>query len=162
MRVMSVALAVPVLAFVACSCETLEASFSSMSTAEAQDMVSRGWIPEILPRTATDVRVRWDIENNKVRGRARVSEYDLEGLRVLLRPLDGSVVPSFRVGRWVTPRWWPAELREPGTVSELRGPGTVGELARMGWEVFEIPDHAESYIAVHRSEGCVYFWDEGV
>ena len=153
MRVMSVALAVPVLAFLGCCFETLEASFSSMSTSEAQDMVYRGWIPEILPKTATDVRIRWDIENDKVRGRARLSEKEFEELRADLRALDGSVVPSFSVGRWVTPRWWPAELR---------GPGTVGELARMGWEVFEIPDHAESYIAVHRSEGCVYFWDEGV
>jgi len=131
--------------------ETREDSFSSMSTIQAQGMVSRGWIPAILPGTATDVRVRSNIDTNMVRGMARVPEPDLGRLRAALRPLADDVVPPFWTKGSVTPPWWPADLLPPGRTSELR---------RRGWEVFSVPDRAATYMALHPSDGWVYFWSE--
>jgi hypothetical protein len=131
--------------------ETREHSFSSMSTTQAQSMVSRGWIPVMLPSTATDVRVRSNIDTNTVRGMARVPAPDLGRLRAALRPLADDVVPPFWPKGDVTPPWWPADLLPPGRASELR---------RRGWEVFSVPDRPATYMALHPSDGWVYFWSE--
>ncbi len=138
------------LVLVGCA-ETREDSFSSMSTTNAQSMVSRGWIPAILPGTATDVRVRSNIDTNMVRGKARDPAPDLGRLRAALRPLADDVVPPFWTKGSVTPSWWPADLLPPGRTSELR---------RRGWEVFSVPDQAATFIAVRPSDGWVYFWSE--
>ncbi len=138
------------LVLVGCA-ETREDSFSSMSTTKAQSMVSRGWIPAISPGTATDVRMRSNIDTNMVRGKARVPAPDLGRLRAALRPLADDIVPPFWIIGSVTPPWWPADLLPPGRTSELR---------RRGWEVFSAPDHAATHMAVRPSDGWVYFWSE--
>lgn len=131
--------------------ETREDSFSSMATPQARSMVSRGWIPAILPSTVTGVRVRSNIDTNMVRGMARLSEPDLGRLRAALRPLADDVVPPFWTKGSVTPPWWPVDLLPPSRTSELR---------RRGWEVFSVPGRASTYMALHPSDGWVYFWSE--
>jgi hypothetical protein len=139
------------LALTGCA-ETRDDSFSSMSTPEARSMMSRGWIPTVLPSTATDVRVRSNIDTNMVRGTARIAEPDLHRLRAALRPLAGDAVPPFWTRGSVTPRWWPADLLPPSRTAELR---------ERGWEIFSVPERAGTYMALRRAEGRVYFWSEG-
>jgi hypothetical protein len=138
------------LVLVGCA-DTKDGSFSSMSTPEARSMVSRGWIPSVLPGSATDVRLRWNIDTNMVRGRARVPEADRGALRAALRPLGDSVVPRFWPKGSVTPPWWPADLSPPGKTAELRS---------RGWEVFSVPDRVTTFIALRSSDESVYFWSE--
>ena len=59
--------------------ETFEESFASMTNGGAQDLVERGWIPEDLPRSATEIRIRWNLDTNMVRGSFRVQKDDLGG-----------------------------------------------------------------------------------
>ena len=131
--------------------ETTEKSFPSMSLPEAQGMVSRGWIPAVLPSTATDIQVRSNLDTNMVRGTARIREVDVPGLRSALRPLADDAVPPFWPKGNVTPPWWPEELRPPSRTSELRA---------RGWELFAVPDKAATYMALRRSDGRLYFWGE--
>lgn len=131
--------------------DTKEKSFSSMSTPQAKSMVVRGWIPSVLPGSATDVRLRWNIDTNMVRGTARVPEADLGALRAALRPLGDSVVPGFWPKGNVIPPWWPADLSSPGKTAELRS---------RGWEVFSVPDRVNTFMALHSSDESVYFWSE--
>ena len=140
-----------VLVLVDCG-ETREDSFPSMSTPQGQAMVSRGWIPSSLPRTATDVRVRSNIDTNMVRGKAHVVEADLVRLRTALRPLADDVTAPFWMEGDITPSWWPAELLPPGRTSDLR---------TLGLEVFLVPDRVACYMALHTSDGWVYFWSDG-
>lgn len=151
MRLMGIVLGgLTLVVLVGCG-ETREDSFSSISTPEAQGMVSRGWIPAVLPSTATDVRVRSNIDTIMVRGAARVPEADLGRLRAALRPLADDVAPAFWPKGSVTPAWWPVDLRPPGRTSELRA---------RGWEVFLMPGRAATNMALHPSDGFVYFWSE--
>jgi len=46
--------------------ETQDASCDTLATREAQALVAQGWIPSILPASATQVRVRWDLDTNEV------------------------------------------------------------------------------------------------
>ena len=114
-------------------------------------MMTRGWIPTVLPSTATDVRLRSNIDTNMVRGTARLPAADLQRLRGALRPLADDAVPPFRTNVGVTPKWWPPDLRPPSRTAELRG---------RGWELFSVPEESAAYIALHASEGRVYFWSE--
>jgi hypothetical protein len=138
------------LALGACA-DTREDSFAALSTAEGQSMVSRGWIPSVLPSSATDVRVRTNIDTNMVRGVARIPVGDLARLRAALTPASDDVAPPFCPKGSATPPWWPSELRPPGRPSDLR---------RLGWELFSVPGRDVTYIALRQSDGCVYFWAE--
>ena len=131
--------------------ETFEESFASMTNGGAQDLVERGWIPEDLPRSATEIRIRWNLDTNMVRGSFRVQKDDLAALRLRLQPLGEDVIPPFWQTGGVTPSWWPRELNPPKSVSALRADG---------WEVFTFPSSAKSYVAIHSSEGRLYFWRE--
>ena len=139
------------LVFVVGCAETREDSFASMSTPEAQSMVSRGWIPAVLPSTATDVCIRSNIDTSMVRGRARVPASEIGRLRAALHPLADEVAPRFWPKGSVTPRWWPADLLPPGRTAELRS---------RGLEVFAVPDRVTTYMAHRPSEEWVYFWSE--
>lgn len=131
--------------------ETREEFFASMTNGRAQDLVERGWIPEDLPPSATDVRVRWNLDTNMVRGSVRVQRDELLALRLRLHPLGEDVIPPFWQKGAVTPSWWPRELNPPKSVSELRADG---------WEVFTFPSSRRTYVAIRSSEGRLYFWHE--
>jgi hypothetical protein len=141
----------PLVLLVGCG-ETSEKRFPSMADVEAQSMVTRGWIPEALPRSGTDVRIRWNIDTNMTRGTMRVEQADLASLRSNVRVLGDDVVrPLWARGRMI-PSWWPKELNPPSSSSVLRG---------LGWEMFTLPNARATYIAVHASEGRLCFWSEG-
>jgi hypothetical protein len=74
-RALAAVIALPLLA-----CDTSEKSFRSLADAEAQGMVVRGWIPEGLPQSATQVRIRWNLDTNVVRGTVLVTQRDLPEL----------------------------------------------------------------------------------
>lgn len=141
---------VALLVFVGCA-DTKEGSFSSMSTPEAKSMVSHGWIPSVLPSSATDVRLRWNIDTNMVRGTARVPAADRGALRAALRLLEDGAVPRFWTKGSVTPSWWPSALSPPGKAVDLRS---------RGWEVFVVPERVTTFMALHSSDEFVYFWSE--
>ena len=131
--------------------DTKEYTFASMSMPEAQSMVTRGWIPAVLPTTATGVRFRGNIDTGLVRGEARLGDAELRRFRESLRPLGGDVVAPFWTKGSVNPSWWPEELFPPGRASELRA---------RGWELFEVPDAKTTYVALRAAEGAVFFWTE--
>jgi hypothetical protein len=131
--------------------DTKEGTFSTMSTPEAKSMVSHGWIPSVLPGSATDVRLRWNIDSDMVRGTARVPAADRGALRAGLRPLGDGAAPRFWLKGSVTPPWWPADLSPPGKTAELRS---------RGWEVFVVPDRVTTFMALHSLDESVYFWSE--
>jgi hypothetical protein len=149
-RVVSTILGVAVLLQVGCS-ETSEKAFLSMTNRGAQDLIERGWIPEDLPRSATDVRVRWNLDTNMVRGSVRLKKEELADMRVKLHPLGENVIPPFWQRASVTPAWWPRDLNPPKSVSALRADG---------WEIFTFPSSPKTYAAIRSSEGRLYFWCE--
>ena len=145
------ALAIPCcLAIAGCS-DVSEKCFPSLADREAQGMVARGWIPAGLPRSTKDVRVRWDIDTNAVRGRGQVPMGDVAALVGELAPLQDAATPPFWLRGLVTPSWWPDELRPPGSGAELE---------RKGWKLFTASPESRAYVALRTASGELYFWIE--
>lgn len=55
--------------------------------AEAQDTVDRGWIPSVLPGSAVDIRVSYDLDTNVGHGTFRFGASDAEEFRAALNPV---------------------------------------------------------------------------
>lgn len=139
-----------VLALAACS-ETLEERFSSMADAKAQGMVARGWIPSGLPADGRDVRVRWNIDTNLVRGMVTVPVAELASLGKGMAVPDEDAVLPFHDQWSLTPSWWPRELNPPRP---------AGEMVAEGWSLFIVNGRQRQYVAVLRAESKLYFWND--
>ena len=132
--------------------ETFEKQFDSMAEREAHGMVARGWIPSGLPPNGTNARVRWNIDNNLVRGTMTVPEDELALLDESLDLVPDDATIPFHTRGFVTPSWWPSELRPPKRSSEFRS---------RGWQLYATREWPEAFVAVRLSDRQLFFWSEG-
>lgn len=60
---------IPVMALlVLVSCDWIESKeghYPDMKAAAAAGEISRGWIPAFVPQSASDIRIKYDVENNR-------------------------------------------------------------------------------------------------
>lgn len=104
-----VKLLVTLMALLLVSCdriESKEANYPDMKAAAAAGEIQRGWIPAFVPESSVDIRLKYDVENNRTwlsfRGVVDRSTLPEKCLSVTARDLT---YPS------TGPReWWPAVL----------------------------------------------------
>jgi hypothetical protein len=131
-----------------------EARYESFDQAQTAGAFEQGWIPRILPPSATDIRVVPVIDTNETWGVFSYSAADSGWTRGLspLHPaeeLDIKPPPNSE--------WWD---------SSLRGNTNAASMARDGFEVFRYqgdPFHAAAgpdivYFFVSDSMRTAYFW----
>lgn len=127
--------------------ETQERGYPSFVEAEANGAPRRGLLPAVVPSSATDILVRWDIDTGGVRGRFRLSAEDLatlnRSLASLARPTGLPPVKKTRPG---VPRWWPAVLSQ-GVSDAALAAQNVTLFLEGAW-----------ILAVLPAERSVYFW----
>ncbi|MCP5058506.1 MAG: hypothetical protein GY937_17525 [bacterium] len=124
-----------------------DSEFESYESAEASGAVAGGWVPEFLPRSATTIIERHDLDTNERCLTARVPEPDLHSLEIRL--LDSGYVSAstsppapHRLSPFTT---CPFELSDLGVEALLFRKPTPGSI-----EV--------EYVALLRGERRLFYW----
>ena len=138
------------------ACERLERPlyhFATLSEAETQGEVRRGWVPRIIPAGAEDVTLSYDIDTNETWLRLRLDAIQFAQLRERLTVSDVTELPRAPRGG---AEWWPSELLR---TSERKAPG-VGNWTFADCGSSPGCDAAElkGRFAMDPVGGMVFFW----
>jgi hypothetical protein len=60
--------------------ENPRSSFATFEEMEAAGLIARGWLPEFLPRSATEIEETHDIDTNRVRASFKYDVADVESV----------------------------------------------------------------------------------
>jgi hypothetical protein len=127
------------LAFAAC--ETRQASYKDYKAAEEAGEITKGWIPAYLPKSAIDIRIKYDVENNGtwLTFHARVD--DISSILNSCQPVSQSDV-NYPLRS--PARWWPSTL-----IADARqGIGS--------YEYYRCKDRA--MMALDKKKGEFFYW----
>jgi hypothetical protein len=122
-------------------------SFADMAEARAAGAVERGWMPDILPSGAHDIRIAHDEATPRRWGLFNFGAGDGDVLKATLGPersfagLAADAPPRIE--------WWPVALR--GTLD-------AGQLAATGLQAHTVPRNAGLVVAVNWSQRRAYYW----
>lgn len=67
------------LLFTACHLDVVTSHYPDIAEARADRLFARGWLPDILPASTTDIRTSNDLDLNVSTGRFRMTPADLAG-----------------------------------------------------------------------------------
>jgi hypothetical protein len=139
-------IAVPLL-FTTIGCSDFhESAYPTAEAARHAGVVERGWLPQVLPARATEIRERHNVDTNEIVGSFAFQATDAEALRGLEQ------IPQERVrqiaGPHRVPSWWPEVLR-----GDLEPP----ELARADLEILK-EKQGEFLFAIDWKTGRCFFW----
>lgn len=126
-------------------CETKQARYETMAEARSDGLFSRGWAPDVLPKTAGPIEEVHDLDTNARCFRATFSADSLEVVRsALLRA-------GFATHSKATAAWPPPEEFCPFSPSDI-------EAGRLFHRSTESSQH--EYVAVG-GDSILYFWSNG-
>jgi hypothetical protein len=127
--------------------DRLESVFANVKEARSSGAVARGWVPNDLPESATDLRERHDLDTNEVWGILRLPATEHPS-SITLRRVEASKITGHAVR---SPRvsWWPEMLT--GNLD-----GRV--LEQHGFEFYSTLAPFEFWIAIDRNRGRGFFW----
>jgi len=91
--------------------DTQSASYSDYDAAVADGAIERGWIPAFLPRSATDLHEKHNLDTNASLLHFDLAPADLESLARACPAAEDTVPPRLSAG------WWPEDLGDGPTVS---------------------------------------------
>lgn len=80
-----------VILFTACD-ETVRMSYPTAAAARAHGAVQRGWLPEELPNSATNISETHDLDTNTGSGSFQFGAADVDTFRAQLRPASDELV----------------------------------------------------------------------
>ena len=124
-----------------------ESAFASMKEARSTGAVARGWVPNDLPESATDLREAHDVDTNEVWGTFRLPSSERARTMTLAR-VESSQISGQSV-RAPRASWWPERLS--GNLD-----GRV--LEKSGFEVYLSPAPSNFWIAIDQNGGRGFFW----
>jgi hypothetical protein len=119
--------------------EAKENRFSNYT--EARGSQSRGWLPKMLPLSATEIHEWHDLDTNVSFGSFRFDSRQRSAIEVMLRPGLGR---PLRIDR------------DPSFASTLPRDPSEEQLARAGFEFYKDQDFA---FAISWNAGIAYFWN---
>ena len=73
-----------------CGCSSDVLSSSHATRADAADTIGRGWIPAVLPESATDIRESHNLDTNVGHGTFAFGAADAHSFRAVLVPVPAS------------------------------------------------------------------------
>lgn len=76
--------------------DAMHARYSTAAEARAEGAIQRGWLPEELPDSATDISESHDLDTNTGNGMFRFLEVDSNAFRAKLQPATLGQVEKFR------------------------------------------------------------------
>jgi hypothetical protein len=124
--------------------DDFEESYATAGDARKAGAVDRGWIPAVIPASATNLRERHNVDTNEVAGTFRIPLGEVPELLARLNNVgEGESVRGTRIH----PEPWPEILK--GELSQPRLQGEGIHLAR---------DTERRVFAVNRNTGEVHYW----
>lgn len=100
MRVVILAL-VSVCAVLLCACDlpsdTVESEYATLAEARQDDLFDRGWLPDILPPSAHDIRTRNNLDHNISTGEFSFDPRDAPAFVARLKP---GALPGMKFADW--------------------------------------------------------------
>lgn len=79
-----------VLASLLSACTDDVLSSSHATRVDAADTIGRGWVPAVLPKSATDIRETHNLDSNVGHGSFQFSAADMQSFQAALAPAPGS------------------------------------------------------------------------
>ena len=131
-------------------------SYASYSDAEADGAVRRGWIPNFVPRLATEIQESHNLDTNEQWQTFRFDIADLPHIQQKLKPAKISEVRFPRSSSTRKRPWWPDDLR--GSSSSL-----VRKYDLYSYE-YTIrfgggPESCTAFVAIEKDTPRAWYWD---
>ena len=98
------------------SYETMKSHYATYEDAVADGAVAKGWVPEFLPRSATDIVESHVLDTSEVWMSFSFDRGDITSIAEACEEVPASEVRYPRI----RPRGWPTDLRDGGTGSNAR------------------------------------------
>jgi len=144
-----ISLCIIVLLLSACS-ERFTAYYPKYEDALKAGAIKRGWIPEIIPKTATDIHEQHDIDTNEVWIRFDLPSADKNRLMAGMRKLTDREILNLRVGHPSRADWWFENLiqQQPANNNALNA------------EIYVVKcrEDKNGYMAFDHISQMVYYW----
>ena len=140
------------IAFQLIACSERETKYyQKYENATNDDAVKRGWIPEIVPKTATEIHEQHDLDTNEVWIRFNVSREEKNRVTAGLKKLTDDEISKIKLKYPSKTSWWFEGLiqQSPSNDNALNS------------EVFLINCNGDGYLAVERDSERVYYWCTG-
>lgn len=135
---------------IACS-ERATKYYPKYEDAASDSAVKRGWIPEIVPKTATEIHEQHDLDTNDVWLRFNVPSLGKGKLSAGLKGLTDEEISKIKLKNPSKADWWFEGLiqQSPSNDNALNA------------EVFRVNCNGDGYLAIDRSTQRVYYWCTG-
>jgi len=92
-------------------------SYKDYDAVVAAGEIERGWVPDFLPHSATDIHLKYDLDTNAVLLAFRYADDDGQALSQVCTPTDSVTSPALDAN------WWPNDLQKDGTTLFFQCPG---------------------------------------
>jgi hypothetical protein len=127
--------------------DTISSAYGTYGGAKRAGAFARGWLPQSMPETATNIRETHDLDTNMTWIRFELNEAERETLEHRLESL-----PAFQAGDTRIPApdghgWWPPRLT-----------GAVEEIARRERSCRLFQPERRAVLILCQAEKEVFFW----
>jgi hypothetical protein len=135
------------LQLIACS-ERATKYYPKYEDASIDGAVKRGWIPEIVPKTATEIYEQHDLDTNEVWIRFNVQGKENGGVTAGLKKLTDDEISKIKLMYPAKVNWWFEVLiqQSPSNDNALNA------------EVFRVKCNGDGYLAIDRVSEKAYYW----
>lgn len=135
---------------IACS-EQATKFYPKYEDAANDGAVKRGWIPEIVPKTATEIHEHHNLDTNEVWIRFNVPRLDRNRLTAGLKKLTDEEIAKIKMKHPSKVSWWFEGLTQQSPANDNA----------LNSEVFRVNCNGDGYLASDRVSERVYYWCTG-
>ncbi len=139
--------------------ETQDAFYKDMDAARKGNAVQRGWIPDIIPESSTEIHERHDLDTNRV---WICFKFDIKGMQRLIEQVQELMPTEIKNVEFISPgrvNWWPKKLNKGSFDMKCPQSGlTIYKYHRL----LEYSDNRQkgilSFFAIDWDSNKAYYW----
>jgi hypothetical protein len=117
-------------------------TYADYEAVQASGNMERGWIPERLPESASDIRLKYDIDTNEILLTFHFDPAEMDDLLAQCAPAE---LTATDLPQQLSASWWPGDLQGPDTA--------VSRYAFYGCD--------SAYLAIDSDQNQAFFWSLG-
>lgn len=116
--------------------ERTDAAYATRAEAVTAGEFKRGWIPEFVPKSATRIRVAYDLDSNSTSLRFHSDNRDRRWISGQAVRISGEEFGRVRPAR-LQPAWWPVKLGDRWTFYRCHPSGRFVRTLAIDWRAGE-------------------------